>query len=222
MLHMKCQQGPPHICGWAHKEAAQQTMTTLQAHPLEPQWDTGYGGGYSGYHKGGSYYPSQGTLSLASELEPPPLRGTLTGMLLCSGISVMGLARLSVRWKGLDDSCHGWMTLHTCKQRCKTPSTHRLAWCTTSSVTLGLILMLKSCNDLCLGEVPAAQVWVLTCLVSVPTFLVISSLALHVGRITTVVMTASKYCFHYLGFYRVNKKNSHMTWLGYTTSFASY
>jgi hypothetical protein len=27
-----------------------------------PQWDTGYGGGYSGYHEGGSYYPSQGYL----------------------------------------------------------------------------------------------------------------------------------------------------------------
>jgi hypothetical protein len=35
-------------------------MTTSQAHPQEPQWDTGYGGGYSGYHEGGSYYPSQG------------------------------------------------------------------------------------------------------------------------------------------------------------------
>jgi hypothetical protein len=35
-------------------------MTTLQAHPQEPQWDTGYGGGYSGYYEGGSYYPSQG------------------------------------------------------------------------------------------------------------------------------------------------------------------
>jgi hypothetical protein len=41
-------------------EAAQQTMTTLQAHPQEPQWDTRYGGGYSGYHEGGSYYPSHG------------------------------------------------------------------------------------------------------------------------------------------------------------------
>jgi hypothetical protein len=35
-------------------------MTTLQAHPQEPQWDTGYGGGYSGYYEGGSYYLSQG------------------------------------------------------------------------------------------------------------------------------------------------------------------
>jgi hypothetical protein len=41
-------------------EAAQQTTTTPQAHPQEPQWDTEYGGGYSGYHEGGSYYPSQG------------------------------------------------------------------------------------------------------------------------------------------------------------------
>jgi hypothetical protein len=41
-------------------EVAQQTMTTPQAHPQEHQWDTGYGAGYSGYHEGGSYYPSHG------------------------------------------------------------------------------------------------------------------------------------------------------------------
>jgi hypothetical protein len=41
-------------------EAAQQTTTTSQAHPQEPQWDIGYGGGYSRYHEGGSYYPSKG------------------------------------------------------------------------------------------------------------------------------------------------------------------
>jgi hypothetical protein len=40
--------------------AAQQTMTTPQAHPQEPQWDTGYGGGYSGHHESGSYYFSHG------------------------------------------------------------------------------------------------------------------------------------------------------------------
>jgi hypothetical protein len=28
--------------------------------PSGAQWDTGYGGDYSGYHEGGSYYPSQG------------------------------------------------------------------------------------------------------------------------------------------------------------------
>jgi hypothetical protein len=39
---------------------AQQTTTTPQAHSQEPQWDTGYGGGYSSYHEGGSYYLSQG------------------------------------------------------------------------------------------------------------------------------------------------------------------
>jgi hypothetical protein len=39
-------------------EAAQQTTTTPQAHPQEAQWDTGYGGGHSGYHEGGSYYLS--------------------------------------------------------------------------------------------------------------------------------------------------------------------
>jgi hypothetical protein len=35
-------------------------MTTSLAHPQEPQWDTGYGGGYSGHHESGSYYPSDG------------------------------------------------------------------------------------------------------------------------------------------------------------------
>jgi hypothetical protein len=35
-------------------------MTTLQAHPQEPQWDTGYGGGYPGHHEGSSYKPSHG------------------------------------------------------------------------------------------------------------------------------------------------------------------
>jgi hypothetical protein len=44
--------------GQARMEAAQQTMTTPQAHPQEPQWDTGYGGGYSDHHENGSYYPS--------------------------------------------------------------------------------------------------------------------------------------------------------------------
>jgi hypothetical protein len=41
-------------------EAAQQATTTPQAHPQELQWDAGYGVGYSGYHEGGSYYPSHG------------------------------------------------------------------------------------------------------------------------------------------------------------------
>jgi hypothetical protein len=54
------------------------------------------------------------TLSLASESEPLPLPGTLTGTLLWSGTSVMGLTRLSARWKGSDDSSDGWMTLHMC------------------------------------------------------------------------------------------------------------
>jgi heme/copper-type cytochrome/quinol oxidase subunit 3 len=35
------------------------------------------------------------TPSLTSELEPLPLPGTLTGMLLSSGTSVMGLTRLA-------------------------------------------------------------------------------------------------------------------------------
>jgi putative effector of murein hydrolase LrgA (UPF0299 family) len=41
--------------------------------------------------------PIKVTLSLASELEPLPLPGTLTGMLLWSGTLVMGLTMLSMR-----------------------------------------------------------------------------------------------------------------------------
>jgi hypothetical protein len=54
--------GPPRTRERAHMEAAQQVMTTLRAHPQEPQWDTGYGSGYSGYYEGVSYYPSHGYL----------------------------------------------------------------------------------------------------------------------------------------------------------------
>jgi hypothetical protein len=35
-------------------------MTIAQAHPQEHQWDTRYGGGYSGHQESGSYYPSHG------------------------------------------------------------------------------------------------------------------------------------------------------------------
>jgi hypothetical protein len=49
--------------------------------------------------------------SLASESKPPPLSGTLTGTLLWSGTSVMGLTKLSALWKGSDDSSNGLMTL---------------------------------------------------------------------------------------------------------------
>jgi hypothetical protein len=52
------------------------------------------------------------TLSLASELEPPPLLGTLTGTLLWSGTSGTGLTRLSARWKGLDNLSIRCLTLH--------------------------------------------------------------------------------------------------------------
>jgi hypothetical protein len=41
-------------------QVAQQATTALQAHPQEPQWHTGYGGGYSSHHEGISYYPSHG------------------------------------------------------------------------------------------------------------------------------------------------------------------
>jgi hypothetical protein len=142
--------GPPRTHRRAHMETTQQATTALRAHPQEPHWDTGYGGGYSGYHKGGSYNPSYGY----PKLKPPPLPGTLTGTLLWICTLVMGLTRLSTRWKGSDDSNDEWMTLHTCKWRYKPPLTHRLAWCTTSLVTLGLTLLLKSCRDLSLGEVP--------------------------------------------------------------------
>jgi hypothetical protein len=52
--------GPPRTHGRARMEAAQQTTTTPEAHPQEPQWDTGYGVDYSGQHESGSYYPSHG------------------------------------------------------------------------------------------------------------------------------------------------------------------
>jgi hypothetical protein len=71
--------------------------------------------------------PLKVTPSLASKPEPPSLPGTMTGMLLWTGTLVMGLTRLIAWWKGSDDSSDGWMTLHTCKQRCKPPSTHRPA-----------------------------------------------------------------------------------------------
>jgi hypothetical protein len=48
--------------------------------------------------------PLMVTLSLASEPKPPPLLGTLIGMLFWSGMSVRGLTRLSAQWKGSDDS----------------------------------------------------------------------------------------------------------------------
>jgi hypothetical protein len=54
--------GLPRTRGQAHMEAAQQTTTTPQAHPHEPQSDTGYGGGYSSHQESVSYYPSHGYL----------------------------------------------------------------------------------------------------------------------------------------------------------------
>jgi hypothetical protein len=78
--------------------------------------------------------------------------------------------------RGLDDLSDGWMTLQLWKWKCKLPSTHIPAWCTTSLVTSGLTLMLKSCKDWSLREMSGAQVWVLACLIPFPTFLVILSL----------------------------------------------
>jgi hypothetical protein len=51
---------PPRSRGRARMEAAQRITTTPQAHPQEPQWDTRYGGGYSGHHESGSHYPCHG------------------------------------------------------------------------------------------------------------------------------------------------------------------
>jgi hypothetical protein len=50
--------GPPRTRGRARMEEEQQTTTTPQPHPQEPQWDIGYGVGYSDHHEDGSYYPS--------------------------------------------------------------------------------------------------------------------------------------------------------------------
>jgi hypothetical protein len=62
-------------------EEAQQTMTTPQAHPQEPQWDTGYGGVYSGYHEV-IVITSQGYPEPSLQARTSALTGTLTGTLL--------------------------------------------------------------------------------------------------------------------------------------------
>jgi hypothetical protein len=95
--------------------------------------------------------PLKVTPSLASESEPPPLPGTLTGTLCWSGTSVMGLTKLSTRWKGSDDSSIGWMTLHTCKWICKHPSTQ-------TSMMHDLFGHFGIIPGFKLGEVPGAQV----------------------------------------------------------------
>jgi hypothetical protein len=41
-------------------EAVQQTTITPHVNPQGPEWETGYGGGFSGHHEGGDYYPSHG------------------------------------------------------------------------------------------------------------------------------------------------------------------
>jgi hypothetical protein len=96
-------------------EAAQQTMTTSQAHPQEPNGTMGMGVATRVTMRVLVTTPLTVTLSLAYELEPPPLPGTLTGMLLWSGTSVVGLIWLSAQWKGSDDLSIRWMTLHAYK-----------------------------------------------------------------------------------------------------------
>jgi hypothetical protein len=120
-------EGPPRTHGQARMEATQQTTTTPQAYPQEPEWNTRYGVATQVTMRVVVITPLKVTPSLASEPEPSPLSGTLTGTLLWSGTLVMGLTRLSARWKGSDDSSDGWMTLHMYKQRCKPPSTHKQA-----------------------------------------------------------------------------------------------
>jgi hypothetical protein len=65
--------------------------------PSGAPWDTGYGGGTQVAMRVVVITCLKITPSLASEPEPLPLRGTLTGTLLWSGTSVMGLTRLSAR-----------------------------------------------------------------------------------------------------------------------------
>jgi hypothetical protein len=119
--------GPPRTPGRAHMEATQQTTTIPQAHPQEPSGTMGMGVATRVTMRVVVTTPLTVTLSLASKSEPPPLPGTSIRTLVWSDTSVMGLTRLSARWKGSDDSSDIWMTLHTCKQRCKPPSTHRPA-----------------------------------------------------------------------------------------------
>jgi hypothetical protein len=71
-------------------------MTTPQAHPQEPIGTLGMGFATRVTMRMVVTIPLTVTPSLASELEPPPLPGTLTGMLLWSSTSVMGLTRLSM------------------------------------------------------------------------------------------------------------------------------
>jgi hypothetical protein len=102
--------------GRARMEAAQQATTTL-----------GMGVATRVTMRVVVTTPLMVTPSLASEPKPPPLTGTKTGMLLWSGTLVMGLTRLSARWKGSDNSSIRWMTLHMYKWGCKPLSTHRPA-----------------------------------------------------------------------------------------------
>jgi hypothetical protein len=73
--------GPLHLWASSHGGSIADHDYTVGS-PRGAPVDTGYGGGYSGYHEGGSYYTLKVTPILAPEPEPPPLPGTLTGMLL--------------------------------------------------------------------------------------------------------------------------------------------
>jgi hypothetical protein len=94
-------------------EVTQQTTTTPQAHPQEPQWDTGYGGGYSGHHESRSYYPSHGypernlrTGTSASARYPDwytPLEWYVSYGIDQAEHAVEGIGRLE-RW--MDDFAH--------------------------------------------------------------------------------------------------------------------
>jgi hypothetical protein len=113
---------PLHTHGRARMEAAQQTMTTPQAHPQEPSGTLGMEVATRVTMKVVTT-PLMVILSLASKPKSLPLLGTPIGTLHWSCMSVMGLTKLSARWKGSDNSSNGWMTLEPCKQKCKHPST---------------------------------------------------------------------------------------------------
>jgi hypothetical protein len=99
--------GPHRTPGRARIKVAQLATTTPQAHPRELQWDTDMGVSTQVTMRVVVTTPLTVTLSLASELEPPPLLGTPTDTFLWKGTSVIGWSKLSTRWKGSDDSSDG-------------------------------------------------------------------------------------------------------------------
>jgi hypothetical protein len=157
-------------------EAAQQTTTTPQAHPQEPQWDTGYGGGYLGHHESGSYYPSHGYpepslwAETSSSIRYPnwyaPLERYANYGVDRAERTVDEIGQLE--WR-MDDFAHVQTEMQASIDS-QTNMMHDLF------SHFEITLMLKSWKDLSLGEVPSAQVRVLACLRSFPVFPIILSL----------------------------------------------